>query len=64
MQNLTPDWLQVCQVIRQALVEAMENMDDSLDEGADPMYVAAETLSELKMSFQAIEADPSEVVNH
>jgi hypothetical protein len=62
--QLTPDWAQVCGLIRIALAEALETMDMSLEDGADPMYVAADVLAELKLAFATIESNPDDALEH
>lgn len=60
MQKFTTDWLVVCGQLRTVFAEAIEFMDTSIKQGADPASVALETLNEVRLAFAAIEADQTE----
>lgn len=57
--NLTPDWGVVCGALRSKLVDIIDDMDDALDEGAEPLFVVFSTTGELKLFIEAIEEDPA-----
>ncbi len=59
MHKLTPDWESIAATLVSKLDEVADEIDFSLEEGADPAATVLSAVDELKLFIGAIDDDPA-----